>query len=399
MKKITTIVLVFTFIVSFIIPDNVKAQAPLSVNMLSTFNFSVLSKAGITNTGSHGSLITGNIGSSPITAAAMSTVFCSEITGNIYGVDAAYVGSGDVTCFKGNPPSANKTLIDNAILDVGTIYNDLVGRTLPDGTELYAGSIGGQTFTPGLYKWSSDVSISSDVVLSGGQNDIWIFQIAGDLNMASAGSLATGSKILLSGGAKASNVFWQVGGVTGATLGTYSTFNGNLLTAKAINIQTGSMFTGRAFAQTEVTLDVNNLSLPVTNNPNGAMLKVDSIETLDGTAIANGQFENGWKYAFNITLPTTETHLAMKFADWKNSNLENTILVSNNMRISSAQADNNGARVMINGAEVYTNPVLNMITDLDSQREGIQVRVIVEVAIPIGTSNDSYATNYGVRAE
>lgn len=47
------------------------------------------SKAGITN--SHTSAITGNIGASPITAAAMDNIFCTEITGIIYGSNAAYI--------------------------------------------------------------------------------------------------------------------------------------------------------------------------------------------------------------------------------------------------------------------------------------------------------------------
>jgi hypothetical protein len=37
---------------------------------------------------------------------------------------------------------------------------------------------------PGLYKWSTAVTISADVTLTGGANDIWIFQIAGDLAVA-----------------------------------------------------------------------------------------------------------------------------------------------------------------------------------------------------------------------
>ncbi|TSC82177.1 MAG: Ig-like, group 2, partial [Parcubacteria group bacterium Gr01-1014_20] len=133
--------------------------------------FVILSKTGITNTGSHASVITGNIGSSPITAAAMDGVFCSgpdEITGTIYGVDAAYVGSGDQSCFAGNPPLANKTLVDNAILTMEAEYTDIAGRAPVDFTELNAGNLGGQVLVPGIYKWSSDVIIPTNVTLSGG---------------------------------------------------------------------------------------------------------------------------------------------------------------------------------------------------------------------------------------
>jgi len=248
-------------------PGAAFAAGPAAVNLLSLTNFAIVSETGITNTGSHTSSITGNIGSSPITAAAMNNVFCSEITGTIYGVDAAYVGSGNQTCFAGNPPLANKTLIDNAVLDVGTAYGDAAGRTIPDGTELYAGNLGGQTFAPGLYKWSTDVSIPSNVTLSGGANDVWIFQIAGNLSIASGASVPAGIKVLLVGGAQASNIFWQVGGNTGATLGTYSTFNGTILSSKQVIAQTGAVLNGRALAQTQVTLDASTVSVPVVAAP------------------------------------------------------------------------------------------------------------------------------------
>lgn len=254
------VVLVF----SFAGPIAALAAGPAPVNLLSAGNFAILSKTGITDTGSHTSAITGNIGSSPITAAAMNGIFCSEITGTIYGVNAAYVGSGSQTCFKGNPPLADKTLVDNAVADMGTAYADAAGRTLPTATELGAGNIGGKTLAPGLYKWSTGVTIPTNLTLSGGANDVWIFQIAGNLSIASGGSVPAGVKVVLTGGAKASNVFWQVGGATGATLGTYSTFNGNILSAKQVIIQTGAVLNGRALARTQVTLDASTVSIPTT---------------------------------------------------------------------------------------------------------------------------------------
>ena len=252
-------ILVISF--GLISPSMVFGAGPPAVNLLTAGNFSLLSETGITNTGSHASVITGNIGSSPITAAAINDVFCTEITGTIYGVDAAYIGSGNQSCFAGNPPLSNKTSIDNAILDMGTAYTDAAGRSaLASDTNLFAGNLGGQTITPGLYKWTTNVTIPTDVTLSGGASDIWIFQIAGNLNISSGGSVPTGIKVLLTGGAQASNVFWQVGGGTGATLGTYSTFNGNILSATQVVMQTGAVFNGRAMAQTLITLDANNVA-------------------------------------------------------------------------------------------------------------------------------------------
>lgn len=138
---------------------NAPTESPAPLNLLSAANFTILSETGITDTGSHSSMITGNIGSSPITAAAMNDVFCSEITGTIYGVDAAYVGSGNQSCFAGNPPAPDKTLVDNAVLDMGTAYTNAAGLTNPTATELGAGNIGGMTLAPGLYKWSTGVTI------------------------------------------------------------------------------------------------------------------------------------------------------------------------------------------------------------------------------------------------
>ncbi len=263
-KSNTTAILAVTAVFLFlgVVPNNTFAAGPASIDLLSAKNFTIISQTGITETGGHTTSISGDIGSSPITAAAMNDVYCSQLTGTIYGVDAAYVGSGTQTCFAGNPPMSNKTLIDNAVLDMATAYNEAAGRTLPDGTELFAGNLGGQTISPGLYKWSGNVTIPTSVTLSGGANDVWIFQIGGDLNISSGGSVPTGIKVNLAGGAQAGNIYWQVGGATGATLGTYSTFNGNILSAKQVILQTGAVLNGRALAQTQVTLDANQITFP-----------------------------------------------------------------------------------------------------------------------------------------
>jgi hypothetical protein len=230
-----------------------------------TNNFVVLSSSpttGITDTGTHTSFITGNIGLSPGTAAAIG-VFCSEMTGNIYGADATYVGSGagGTACFKGL--AADNTVVANAVLDMQTAYTNASAPATPAATDAAHLDVGagtlpaGTTFTPGTYTWGSSVNVTGDITLTGGASDLWIFQISGDLNLAAGGSLPTGTHVILSGGAVASNVFWQVGGGTGVTLGTYSTFYGNILTAKQVILQTGAVLHGRALAQTAVVLDAS----------------------------------------------------------------------------------------------------------------------------------------------
>jgi hypothetical protein len=161
------------------------------------------------------------------------------VTGKIYAADMAVPTPGNMT-----------TAVNNMI----TAYNDAAGRPSPDFTELATGNLGGKTLVPGLYKWTNTVTMPSDVTISGGANDVWIFQIAGNLTMSSA------VKINVTGGAQAKNIFWQVAGQ--ATMGTTSHFEGILLSKTGITFQTGSSVKGRALAQTAVILDGNNITNP-----------------------------------------------------------------------------------------------------------------------------------------
>ena len=140
--------------------------------------------------------------------------------------------------------------LTTAIGAMQTAYTNAAGRTAGV-TELGAGNIGGLTLAPGVYKWTTGVIIPTDVTLSGNKKAVWIFQIAGTLNISSA------KKVILKGGAQAQNIFWQVAGAT--TLGTNSTFNGNILDKTNIAVQTGAVLNGRALAQTAVTLDSNTV--------------------------------------------------------------------------------------------------------------------------------------------
>ncbi|KMQ76028.1 Bacterial Ig-like domain/Protein of unknown function (DUF3494) [Marinobacter subterrani] len=212
------------------------ATGPEPVNLRTAGDFVILTKTGITNV--FQSAITGNIGASPITAAAMNSVSCDEITGIIYGADDAYVASaGGRACFSGTAP--DNTLVANAVLDMGTAYTDAAGRTTPDFTELHAGDVSGKTLVPGLYKWGTNVLINTSVTLAGSANDVWIFQVAGDVLQAS------NTQVLLSGGAVAENVFWQVGGGTGVVLDTGASFKGIVLAEKGVTVKTSATVNGR----------------------------------------------------------------------------------------------------------------------------------------------------------
>jgi hypothetical protein len=144
-----------------------------------------------------------------------------------------------------------------AISDMQTAYTDAAGRTSPDFTELYAGDITGKILTRGLYKWSTGVNISAGgVTISGSANDVWIFQIAGNL------TAANGAIITLSGGAQSANIFWQVAGQT--TIGTTAAMKGIILCQTGVAMNSGAALDGRALAQTAVTLIANSVTKPAT---------------------------------------------------------------------------------------------------------------------------------------
>lgn len=215
-------------------------EAP--VNLGSASNFTVLSKSGITDV--FKTSINGNVGTSPITGAAIGLT-CAEVTGIIYTVDAA----GPLPC-----RVTDATRLTAAVGDMETAYNDAAGRTLPDALNLGAGEIGGLTLAPGLYKWTSNVSISNDVTLAGGPNDVWILQIAGTLTEASA------KNVTLTGGAQAKNVYWQSAGAV--AIGTQAHFEGTILSKTMIAMKTRASINGRLLAQTAVTLQMNTLTPP-----------------------------------------------------------------------------------------------------------------------------------------
>jgi hypothetical protein len=163
----------------------------------------------------------------------------SQVTGKLFAADMV------------SPTSSNLT---TAVENMITAYNDAAGRPTPDFLELATGNIGGRTLTQGLYKWTSTVTLPSDVVISGGANDVWIFQISGDL------TVSNGVKITLTGGAQAKNIFWQVAGQ--ATVGTTAHFEGIILSMTGITFQTGASLNGRALAQTAVILDGSTITNP-----------------------------------------------------------------------------------------------------------------------------------------
>ena len=205
-------------------------------------NFVILSKTGVTDV--YKSSVTGNVGSSPISGSAI-LLRCSEVAGTIYSVNAAGPLPSSVT---------DPSMLTTAVSNMEAAYTDAAGRINPDFLNLGGGNIGGKTLTPGLYKWTTALVIPTDIIIAGGPNDVFIFQISGTLKMSSA------VRITLTGGVLAKNIFWQTSGAV--TLGTTTHFEGNILSQTGINMQTGASINGRMLAQTAVTLEMNTVVIP-----------------------------------------------------------------------------------------------------------------------------------------
>jgi hypothetical protein len=220
-----------------------------TLNLGTAGNFAILAKTGVSTTGV--TAITGNIGVSPAAASSITGFDLIADATNVFSTSSLVTGK--IYASNYTPPTPNN--MTTAIGDMLTAYTDAAGRNLPDSIEMGAGDITSRTITHGLYKWSTGVQISAaGVTISGSATDIWIFQIAGNLNVAN------GAIVTLSGGAKAANLFWQVAGQ--ATLGTTAAMKGNILCQTQIAMSPGATLDGRALAQTAVTLNANTINSP-----------------------------------------------------------------------------------------------------------------------------------------
>lgn len=224
-----------------------NSTAPGAIDLGTAASFVILAKAAVSTTGT--TSVVGHIGVSPAAESFLTGFSQARDASNTYSTSSLV--SGQLYAADMAPPTP--TQMTTAIGDMETAYTDAAGR--PGGPSLgAAGDIGGLTIAPGTYTFGTAVFINSDVTLSGTANDVWIFQIAGDLTQAN------GTRVTLAGGALPKNVFWQTVGV--AAIGTTAHFEGILLSQTAITLNTGATVNGRLLAQTAVTLNGNAVTQP-----------------------------------------------------------------------------------------------------------------------------------------
>jgi len=131
-----------------------------------------------------------------------------------------------------------------------------------------------------------------------------------------------------------------------------------------------------------------------------AVLGVTQITAIQTFATADNTFADGWKWVFNVTVPSNETVLQMKFADWTNGS--NIIPAGGNIQFYSAQSTNaadEAHAVGIAASSTYSGIMnLDPNTDLDVNQGGRQIQITVEARVPTGSAGGSYSTSYGINA-
>jgi hypothetical protein len=214
-------------------------------------SYVLLAKTGITNvTGS--SITGGNLGLSPAAASFITGFALIADPTNVYATSAAVVPPGKIYASDYGVPTP--TNLTTAVLDMQAAYTDAASRTNPDFLNLGSGEIGGETLAPGLYTWGTGVTIPDDVTIAGGADDVWIFQIANDLD------LSTSTAVILGGGAQAKNIYCQVAGEV--TINANAHFEGIILSQTGVTLQTTASLHGRVLAQSLIAIDDNAITAP-----------------------------------------------------------------------------------------------------------------------------------------
>lgn len=166
-----------------------------------------------------------------------------------------------VTGFPGFTPGANRCSLSGAVrLGATAAFNDFqkayaaINTANPcpaDAAHNLSGNLGGLILLPGVYCFSGVATLTSQLTLSGGPNDVWIFK--GESITPINGS------VVMTGAGSGCNVYWRLGST--AVFDGKTHFVGNVLAGTAITFTgVGSSLTGRALATSDVTLTGANIT-------------------------------------------------------------------------------------------------------------------------------------------
>ena len=222
----------------------INGQAPVILG--TSGRFAILSDQAITNTGATTS-ITGDVGQSPITGAAITGLASTQVSGTIYTVD-------------GSAPTVDVMdpgMLTTAKNDASNARTDAMAVGRGSATPI-VGNLAGQTLYPGLYSQGTlDLSVLGTVTLDaqGDSSAVFIIRSAATI------ILNNNSVVSLTGRAQARNVFWVGGDVT---LNLSSQMKGTII-ANTFDLKTGATLDGRMLIPNggaAVTLITNTIALP-----------------------------------------------------------------------------------------------------------------------------------------
>lgn len=124
----------------------------------------------------------------------------------------------------------------------------------------------------------------------------------------------------------------------------------------------------------------------------GAGIAVDNTAVLNGYAVADDSYTNGFRFKMRVTVGSAvENLLKLRFDDWSKVGGGGTIAAASNMQVNLA----NTTAGAVPAATTYGSN-LPLGADLDAGTPGIQQDVYVWLKVPVSTVGGAYSTSYGV---
>jgi hypothetical protein len=235
-----------------------ERQLEEAVVLGDAIKYAILAKTGISTVPT--SSITGDIGVSPIAATAITGFSLTAHSAGQHATSTQITGEAHAASYGGQVA----TTLTSAVSAMETAYTNAAGRTNnnPLRIDLGGGNLGGvfggpvlaNRLTTGVYTFNGDVNIGSSITFDGGDSDVFIIQIAGNLMQVA------NTRVELAGQAKAENIFWQVAGKVEVAEG--ANMKGILLVKTDVLFKTGSSLNGRVLAQTACNLQMATIVAP-----------------------------------------------------------------------------------------------------------------------------------------
>jgi hypothetical protein len=221
------------------------------VNLGSAGRYTILSKAGISTVPD--SVITGDIAVSPIAATAITGFSLTADSTNMFSSSDQVTGQ----VFAANYATPIPATLTAAVSDMEIAYQAASACT--SDFDILIGEIGGTTFdTPGVYTFTTDLTINDHVTFEGGPTDVFIIRTTKKFLQAAGKSMILIPGPLGGNPPLASNIIWQI--AEAVVVETAAHVEGTLLAFTSVTMKTGSSLNGRILAQTAVVLQMATIT-------------------------------------------------------------------------------------------------------------------------------------------